>query len=92
MAVTEATAAPVDAVDLYRFFHAADDETVALGGVSLRVERGETVAVVGPSGSGKSTLLACIAGLDDPDGGQVRIAGEPMTRRPSGPEQPSGRR
>ena len=82
MAVTEASAAPVDAVDLYRFFHAADDETVALGGVSLRVERGETVAVVGPSGSGKSTLLACIAGLDDPDGGHVRIAGAPMTRRP----------
>jgi putative ABC transport system ATP-binding protein len=82
VAVTEASAAPVDAVGLYRFFHAADDETVALGGVSLRVGPGETVALVGPSGSGKSTLLACIAGLDDPDGGRVRIAGVTMTRRP----------
>jgi putative ABC transport system ATP-binding protein len=43
---------------------------------------GEMVAVVGPSGSGKSTLLACLAGLDDPDGGTVRIAGERMSRRP----------
>jgi putative ABC transport system ATP-binding protein len=72
----------VDARSLYRFFHAGDDEVLALRGVSLRVEAGEIVAVVGPSGSGKSTLLACLAGLDDPDGGQVSIAGEVMTRRP----------
>jgi putative ABC transport system ATP-binding protein len=39
------------------------------------------VAILGPSGSGKSTLLACLAGLDEPDGGTVRIAGERITRR-----------
>jgi putative ABC transport system ATP-binding protein len=39
------------------------------------------VAVVGPSGSGKSTLLACLAGLDEPDGGHVTIAGQRISRR-----------
>jgi len=74
--------AVLDATNLYRFFHAGGDETLALRGVSLRVEAGEVVAVTGPSGSGKSTLLACLAGLDEPDGGTVRIEGQVMTRRP----------
>jgi putative ABC transport system ATP-binding protein len=67
--------------DLYRFYHAGDEETLALRGVSLEVQAGELVAVRGPSGSGKSTLLACLAGLDEPDGGTVRIAGERLSRR-----------
>jgi putative ABC transport system ATP-binding protein len=71
----------IEAVDLYRFYHAGDDETLALRGVSLRAYPGEIVAVTGPSGSGKSTLIACLAGLDEPDGGRVRITGQPMTRR-----------
>jgi ABC-type lipoprotein export system ATPase subunit len=68
--------------DLFRFFHPGEAEVRALRGASLAVERGETVALVGPSGSGKSTLLACIAGLDEPDGGVVTIDGRRMTRRP----------
>ncbi len=72
----------LEAVDLYRFFHVGDSETRALRGVSLRVFPGETVALLGPSGSGKSTLLACLAGLDEPDGGHVLLAGERLTRRP----------
>lgn len=71
----------LEAYELYRFYHSSDEETLALRGVSLTVEARETLAVVGPSGSGKSTLLACLAGLDEPDGGRVRIMGEPMTRR-----------
>jgi putative ABC transport system ATP-binding protein len=50
--------------------------------VSLTVQRGETVAVVGPSGSGKSTLLSCLAGLDEPAGGIVTVGGERVSHRP----------
>jgi putative ABC transport system ATP-binding protein len=74
--------AALEAHMLYRFFHAGDDETLALQGVSLSLERGEVVAVTGPSGSGKSTLLSCLAGLDEPDGGMVTVAGERLSRRP----------
>jgi putative ABC transport system ATP-binding protein len=74
--------AVLEAESLYRFFHAGDDETLALQGVSLSAERGEVVAVTGPSGSGKSTLLSCLAGLDVPDGGMVSIEGERLSRRP----------
>src|SRR5258705_3888606 len=69
------------AFDLYRFFHTGAAETLALRGVSLTLEAGEMVAVQGPSGSGKSTLLACLAGLDEPDGGHVELLGERLTRR-----------
>ena len=72
----------LEAERLYRFFHAGDDETLALRGVSLTLARGEMLAVTGPSGSGKSTLLNVLAGLDEPDGGQVRIEGERLSRRP----------
>ena len=72
----------LEANDLYRFYHVGDDETFALRGVSLTVVTGEILAVVGPSGSGKSTLLACLAGLDEPDGGSVSVAGARITRRP----------
>lgn len=71
----------IEARELYRFYHVGDDETQALRGVSMRVNAGEIVAVVGPSGSGKSTLMACLAGLDEPDGGFVYINGERLTRR-----------
>jgi putative ABC transport system ATP-binding protein len=74
--------AVLNAERLYRFYHAGDDETLALRGVSLSVDAAEVVAVTGPSGSGKSTLLACLAGLDEPDGGMVTVAGERLSRRP----------
>jgi putative ABC transport system ATP-binding protein len=72
----------LEADRLFRFFHVGDDETVALAGVTMHVALGEMVAITGPSGSGKSTLLACLAGLDEPDGGTVRLVGAPISRRP----------
>jgi putative ABC transport system ATP-binding protein len=76
------TASALEARNLYRFFRTGEEETLALRGVSLTVQRGETVAVMGPSGSGKSTLLSCLAGLDEPAGGMVRVGGERVSHRP----------
>lgn len=49
-----------------------------LAGVSLRIEDGERVALMGPSGSGKSTLLNCLAGLDKPDSGSIHFMGKDL--------------
>ena len=49
----------------------------ALNGISVEIKRGEFVALIGPNGSGKSTLLRCMAGLMDPNSGDVKIDGLP---------------
>lgn len=72
----------IEAQSLYRFFRAGEEETLALQGVSLAVSAGEFVVVVGPSGSGKSTLFSCLAGLDEPDGGTVWVAGQRISHQP----------
>jgi NitT/TauT family transport system ATP-binding protein len=51
-------------------------DVVALRGLDLRVRPGEVLGVVGPSGCGKSTLLELVAGLQQPDAGEVRVEGE----------------
>ena len=57
--------------DLYKYF----GEVQALRGISLEVESGQVVVVIGPSGSGKSTLLRCINHLEKPTGGHVYVEG-----------------
>jgi len=51
----------------------------ALKGVSLEVQKGEVVVIIGPSGSGKSTLLRCINRLEEYDAGQIVVDGIPLT-------------
>lgn len=56
--------------------------TEAVRDVSFTVEAGEFLAIVGPSGCGKSTLLRCVAGLDRPSSGEIRVKGELVTEPP----------
>ncbi len=80
-----APAAPVlEARGVHRFYRRdgrLDNEVAALRDVTLSVDSGELVAVVGPSGSGKSTLLGLLAGLDDPSGGSVWVQGDRLSHR-----------
>ncbi|MCU1689347.1 MAG: transporter related protein [Pseudonocardiales bacterium] len=67
---------------LYRLGRPGDTESAPLHGAALCVEAGETVAVVGPSDAGTSTLLLCLAGMVDPDGGVISVAGHRLSCRP----------
>ena len=65
--------------DLKKYYGAAPNITKALDGVTLSVEQGEFVAIVGTSGSGKSTLLNMIGGLDVPTTGKVTVDGKELS-------------
>src|SRR5690606_518559 len=68
--------AMIELRDVTRVYRRGADDVHALQGVSLSIERGRFVALMGPSGSGKSTLLNLLAGLDRPTGGEVVVAGQ----------------
>jgi putative ABC transport system ATP-binding protein len=70
----------LELIDVFRIYRSGEVETVALRGLSLRIDRAEVVAVFGPSGSGKSTFLHLAAGLDVPSAGEVRVRGRSLSR------------
>ena len=69
----------IEAIDLYRTYRVGKIDVPALRGISLSVQRGEFVTVVGPSGSGKSTLFYLLGGLTKADSGKVILDGVDFT-------------
>ena len=67
-------------VNLKKYYGSEPNITRALDGVSLTVEQGEFVAIVGTSGSGKSTLLNMIGGLDTPTSGNVFVRNRELSK------------
>ena len=72
----------IEAKDVTKTYDTGTVQVHALKGVSLRVKRGEMVAIMGPSGCGKTTLLNSLSGLDDFDVGTVHINGTDIARMP----------
>jgi putative ABC transport system ATP-binding protein len=65
----------LEARDVYKTYPLGKVEVSALRGITIEIEQGEFVAILGPSGSGKSTLLHVLGGLDRPDKGSIYIDG-----------------
>lgn len=78
------TTAALEAIDIRKSLPLGRERIDILNGISLRINHGEFVAVMGPSGSGKSTLLGIIAGLDNPTSGKVLIDGIDITKMGEG--------
>jgi len=78
-----ADAPAIEVVDLTKVYGSGNTEVVAMKDATLRVERGEVVALLGPSGAGKSTLLTAMGLINPPDAGRVVIGGVPVMDGPS---------
>ena len=78
--MNESAPVVLEAIGLVKTFADVGRKIEVLRGVELRVAKGDRVAIIGASGSGKTTLLQLLGGLDDPSAGEVRVAGESMSR------------
>ena len=70
----------IDIRDITKVYAMGEEKVQALAGVSVGVERGEYVAIMGPSGSGKSTLMNLIGCLDTPSSGSYILNGKEVAR------------
>lgn len=68
--------------NIYKTYHVGEIDVPVLKGVSLSIERGELVALMGASGSGKSTLMNILGLLDRPTSGQYWLDGEDVSQLP----------
>lgn len=70
----------IECKNLKKIYRNGDIETVALGGVTFKIEKGEFVAIIGPSGSGKSTLMHILGALDTPTSGEYFLDGAEVSK------------
>ncbi len=68
----------VELKHIVKSFPVGDDDITILHDISLDIQQGEFVSIVGPSGNGKSTLLNMVTGIDRPSGGEVIVTGRPV--------------
>jgi putative ABC transport system ATP-binding protein len=68
----------IQVLNVSKTYHHGQQEIYALNDISLKIEKGDFLSIMGPSGSGKSTLLNLIGGLDQPNMGQIFIDGQPI--------------
>jgi lipoprotein-releasing system ATP-binding protein len=78
--MNESAPVVLEALGLVKTFADVGRKIEVLRGVELNVAKGDRVAIIGASGSGKTTLLQLLGGLDEPTAGEVRVAGESMSR------------
>lgn len=70
----------IECKNLKKIYKNGEIETIALGGVTFKIEKGEFVAIIGPSGSGKSTLMHILGALDVPTSGQYFLDGAEVSK------------